>query len=206
MLKVKFNKNMPADFKIVNGNRDVKGYTFNILCYRHLNNTRCSYCYNKKFCYLYPNALPCWKRHLNATLKDDFVKKFFTKLKRKKKFKDKYLRVHSEGEIYSIEYFLKLCEIARLMPDWHFATYTKEKIPLRLLHKKPKNLIINWSHPKLESGNIDHIKCPRGYDNIVIVHETMNTCLKMKDKSKKCIRDCKACYKAGNKQIVIKKH
>lgn len=103
-----------------------------------------AFCYTLSTEMRYPNVRPCRYRNLSATKKDNFVECMVEIIQRKletwKNF-SKNFRWHEGGDIYSRDYFLKMCEIAKRCPSVNFLAYTRS-FPLIDGIDIPKNFVV----------------------------------------------------------------
>jgi len=60
--------------------------------------------------------------------------------------KTRLFRFHEAGDVYSIEYFNKICQVCKALPDVKFLMYTKSFFIAPL--EKPENLQVYWSVDK----------------------------------------------------------
>jgi len=87
-------------------------------------------CYNNKI--FYDGVINSKINNLLLSLQDNFIvlfvetfKKILKKDKKKNDGKKIYVRLHVDGEIYSLNYLTKLVDITRYFPSVNFFTYTK---------------------------------------------------------------------------------
>jgi len=75
----------------------------------------------------------------------------------KKKYINKYIRIHDGGDYFSIDYLLDWVEIAKLNPQCLFYSYTKEvKMFKDCVHLFPDNFLYIYSY----GGKQDHLIDP----------------------------------------------
>jgi hypothetical protein len=77
---------------------------------------------------------------LELSLQEDFVD-LITEELRKKKYRNKFVRVHDGGDFYDADYLLKWLEIAERFPDITFYSYTKQ---VSMLKKYMTHGIVHW--------------------------------------------------------------
>jgi hypothetical protein len=114
-----------------------------------------------------------------------------------------FFRYSSHGELINDNHFINLINIAKFNKNTTFALWTKRATIIKNVlktHKKPKNLILVFSNPKIDKpiksipANFDKV-----FNNISKDSTVKPNCFG------RCI-DCKKCYthsKSLNKNIVI---
>ena len=90
-------------------------------------------CYGTKGNHAFPNVLKANESRLQLSLRDDFVEKANIELDR---YENKlYIRIHSTGDFYSIEYVEKWIEIVKANPNKKFLAFTKQYKNIKALRK-----------------------------------------------------------------------
>ena len=108
-------------------------------------------------------------------------------------------RFHSHGELINSIHLENILNICLNQPITTFTLWTKRKnIVNRVLktRKKPKNLILIYSNPYIDSLDVE---LPKHFDKVfnnVSKHTSLVNC------SKKCL-ECMMCYTLGNKTTQI---
>jgi len=101
-------------------------------------------------------------------------------------------RFHSHGELINLQHARHFIRIAQRQPDIIFSLWTKKPVLILLaimsmrLEKKPKNLILIYSNPKIDTT----AELPSGFDkvfNVVTEDSDEVNC------TGKC-KDCMLCY------------
>ncbi len=165
-------------------------------------------CYMDKLEKVYSRILPMYERNLAASKKPSFVTDAIAELRRHGQRGQKTVRVHVDGDFYSVPYIEKWTEIVKsLAPEgWKFYAYTKSwRVPkllpaLNELRKQP-NMVMRASTD--ESTD----KPPAGWMEAGIEscksHEDAFTC-HFYDNSIHC-DTCRACLSKGQ-SIILKSH
>lgn len=107
-------------------------------------------CYNLKASYMFDNIIDGRLSNLLFTLDSDFTDRMIKKLHGKLKFAKRHgrrvvVRIHVDGEWYSLEYMKKWFAIAEALPEIRFFTYTKSFDYLLQVDSIPSNLNIMLS-------------------------------------------------------------
>ena len=160
----------------------------------------------RKFCYAkkreaIPQVLARRIANWLLTMKEDFVEKAVKEIKRHRKAVA--VRIHESGDFYSVEYFLKWCEVAKQIPDKIFVAYTRH--PSLPAEAKPQNFLLYYSVNKVKMLREENV--PASYDGITAillpgskVPKGMKVCRAGKDK---CLTNCFYCYKATKFKKVV---
>jgi hypothetical protein len=115
-------------------------------------------CYALKSENMYKNVLPFRQRQEEYWLTNDaftIAEDLSKELSRNYKTKIKYIRVNEAGDFHSFECIEKLIQVAEMLPDYKFYTYThRSDLVDDNTHKLlPKNLTINTSDFKVAGLN-----------------------------------------------------
>lgn len=103
-----------------------------------------------------------------------------------------FFRFSGHGELINNNHFINLINICVKNPSVNFALWTKRVTIIRdvlKMHKKPKNLILIYSNPK-----IDHIlkKIPKNFDKVF--NNVTSGAVNCSPKRSACL-SCLKCYK-----------
>jgi hypothetical protein len=190
---------------ISRGNIKVKANIFNLPCFKTCKpGLACrKYCYANKAARLYKQVTPCRENNLKLSKSPNFVAETVKLLKTRK---NKIVRFHESGDVYSVAYIRKLYAICRELPDYKFYTYTKrdDLFTTAILAKKPRNFTLSYSYDGVKGADFK-AKLKKGYDNVTVVSSAENNCPAIKSEVK-CMVDCKKCLNGKNKVIIFKKH
>lgn len=97
----------------------------------------------------YPSAAAYRQRMLELSRTDDFVPTInaeLAKLRRRHKGAQLAIRIHASGDIYSLDYLLKLYAIAEANEDVLFYAYTKSvRLGQRTVNLRPSNFVLIYS-------------------------------------------------------------
>ena len=154
------------------------------------------FCYEIKIERMYPNVRKSRMRNLEFSKKKEFVKKIVEYLKRRK---EKIIRLHESGDLYSQEYLDKWKEIARQLPEKRFFAYTKS-FDLDLWTNLPPNFNIIQSYGSRFDFLIDKKKATARVIKDVRERKPFEficpeQLAKKKGKEIKCMRECKLCLR-----------
>ena len=111
-----------------------------------IKNSVCAGCYALKGNYRFSNVARAMQKRLESIKLESWVQDMVKLIKAKSLMP--FFRWHDSGDLQSKEHLEKICEIARLMPDFSFWLPTKEvKLVLDFgLDNIPKNLVVRISH------------------------------------------------------------
>lgn len=167
----------------------------------------------KQFCYeikterLYKNALPCRERNLAFSKTTEFVPEIVAYLRGRK---EKTIRLHGSGDLYSKEYFQKWRQIAIQCPEKLFYCYTKSFGLFNVYEKLPQNLIMIQSYGSSMDNKIDkNNNTARVIDDIEEISIMEYLCPVTPPYKKKCGIDCTFCQdkkRNGNIRVAFLKH
>ena len=112
------------------------------------------YCYAAKGRHLYSSVRKSRWNNYEISKREDFVEIMVRAIRKlSERLGVRVLRLHEEGDFYSVEYIKKWMRIAEKLPDIHFYTYTRSwRIPelraaLEELRKLPNFTIIASTDP-----------------------------------------------------------
>lgn len=115
------------------------------------------FCYVKKQYRLYKNVKPSHENNYKFSKSTKFIDLMTQEIKLlQAKNNIKYFRWMSSGDVYSKEYFIKLCKIAKNVPNITFYLYTKShKLVKSNLRYKPDNFVIIYSLGSKDDRHVD---------------------------------------------------
>ena len=106
-----------------------------------------AFCYAKNGTYLFSNVRKAHIEKLELVLnrRQEWIQLMNTELT-KKKYNEKFVRIHDAGDFFELQYALDWMDIARANKHVTFYTYTKEvRLFKSLSHQVPKNFIVIYS-------------------------------------------------------------
>jgi len=161
-------------------------------------------CYARKAQKLYKSVLPRRTENYLLSLKEEFVQEVIKKLR---KMKVKYVRIHESGDFYSQEYLDKWIKITESLPEITFLAYTKSHI--LDFSKVPNNFIVihslnsKWDNLITEKDN-RAIIIFKGENEKEYKKKGWKICIPRKNK---CLINCSYCYRrTGLKQVAFPQH
>lgn len=105
------------------------------------------YCYDVKSCVRFSDTVISARMRNTVLLwkdRDEFFRRIDDACSRRRK--NKFFRWHVAGDIIDMDYFSRMCEIARRHPDFKFWTYTKNyKVVNNYKGTIPSNFVIMFS-------------------------------------------------------------
>lgn len=115
------------------------------------------YCYDVKACLQYKNALNARAKNYSILIRDMAL--YFDGIRHRmsRKRTNKFFRFHVSGDIINEQYLEEMIKTAKMFPEWHIWTYTKEYNLVNEFVRKhggnrkkaiPKNLVIMFSEWK----------------------------------------------------------
>ena len=107
------------------------------------------FCYAKKGAYIWSNVQPAFEKRYQLSKTEEFIDIMVDEIVKKKV---EYVRVHDSGDFYSPKYLQKWMDIANLLPNVRFYTYTNcvEMV-------KSITLPSNWDIIFSDSGKQKHL-------------------------------------------------
>tara|TARA_B110000285_G_scaffold191125_1_gene218733 strand:- start:768 stop:1376 length:609 start_codon:yes stop_codon:yes gene_type:complete len=107
------------------------------------------FCYARKGAYIWSNVQPAFEKRYQLSKTEEFVDIMVDEIVKKKV---EYVRVHDSGDFYSPKYLQKWMDIANLLPNVRFYTYTNcvEMV-------KSITLPSNWDIIFSDSGKQKHL-------------------------------------------------
>ena len=155
-------------------------------------------CYALKSEKMYPQVLPYrqrqeefWKSADPIDMAEAIQKAF----SRRRKVALKWVRVNEAGDMHSEECFTKLKQLASLLPDVNFYTYTHRSDLVTTSKNIPKNLVINTSNFEVKGLNQfavePRVTCSSLKTEAMRVREEIREL--HGDNALTCIGDCSAC-------------
>lgn len=176
--------------------------------------------FNTRSCYAiksevqYPAVLPARTRQEAYWLKADAfelaeaIQKAFS---RRSRIKLKYVRVNEAGDMHSKECLEKLIQLAELLPEIKFYTYTHRSDIVTTSKGIPSNLVINTSNFKVDGLN--QFAVERRVKTSSLKNNAMKVRKELRDihgpRALTCIGDCSACTLckiAHGKDILVPLH
>ena len=97
------------------------------------------YCYATKGRFMYPSVVKTMADNYEATKEDDFVSRMNKLLSPNERF----FRIHTAGDFYSLPYFKKWLTIAKTNPDIIFLAYTRSQTIM--VFDRPDNFKLIYS-------------------------------------------------------------
>ena len=116
-----------------------------------------------------PNLKVKYTDNLELSKRDDFVDIINAEID-EFHYLDKYIRLHTDGDFYSADYFAKWVKIALANPDIIFYAYTKSvKIvkDYESQHGLPKNMSITYSY----GGTQDDLINPETDKHVIVISQ-----------------------------------
>jgi len=157
----------------------------------------CSVCYGKYMSDRYPNLKKVLNSNYDILNKDLTIPEIDQIKKQLNRYNKRYIRLHSIGEISSIEMLSNYYEIVESLPGSIFALWSKRSDIVQSIHYKPDNLKLVYSNPYYDRP-LNTI--PEMFDSVFNV-VTYGYAIKHKIKpncNNQCI-DCLKCYdQSGN--------
>jgi len=107
------------------------------------------FCYARKGAYIWSNVQPAFEKRYQLSKTKEFVDIMVDEIVKKKV---EYVRVHDSGDFYSPKYLQKWMDIANLLPNVRFYTYTN-------CVQMVKNITLptNWDIIFSDSGKQKHL-------------------------------------------------
>ena len=107
------------------------------------------FCYARKGAYIWSNVQPAFEKRYQLSKTEEFIDIMVDEIVKKKV---EYVRVHDSGDFYSPKYLQKWMDIANLLPNVRFYTYTNcvEMV-------KSITLPSNWDIIFSDSGKQKHL-------------------------------------------------
>lgn len=168
----------------------------------HLNKNKCIICTD---CYSMEMLLTFRKKYCSPKWRDNgyiLSEKLLTDVEISKlKFKNKYIRIDAHGELLNLCHFLNVVAIARFHKEKVFSLFTKRKDLLKYLSKKdkPKNLVIVYSNPKVDTPKTSKpLKIVDVVFNVITkdgIHAHLYNC------HNRCA-ECLKCYKPNASNVI----
>jgi hypothetical protein len=119
-----------------------------------------AFCYAKSGTYQFKNVKAAHMEKLMLALHNlELFKELMIEELKKKKYRNRFIRIHDAGDFFSKEYAEAWCEIAQAYPEVNFYSYTKEVSLMKQLkraEKVPENFTLIYSY----GGKEDHLIYP----------------------------------------------
>jgi len=148
-------------------------------------------------------------RRLECSASPDFVERICREIREKGL---RVVRIHESGDFYSVEYFLKWCEIARRNPSVLFLAYTRNPEVCRFPRPRNFRLIFsldmdNWERYFELEGLVD------GFSYLLLPGEDIGEIAERLGVERyhvctdgKCLADCAYCYTARDAFVFFPLH
>lgn len=171
-------------------------------------------CYNNHRAYNLKTKI----RNYIFSLMDAFTQTVIKLIKEFKQYKKTYVRIHEDGDFYSMEYFNKWVEIAENIPEAVFMAYTKDFRVLKQINKynnEYDNIVLRYSLMEDTKQNIIDY-CIKNQVPVYCVLGSKKPSFCNKDGKKQlvqlqnsinnnpntCINDCSKCKKCYTKNYL----
>ena len=165
------------------------------------------YCYSNKR--PFKSVIESREAKYQLSLRDDFVDIINKELKRLKNID--VIRVHENGDAYSVEYIYKWYAIAKANPTKTFYEYTKrdDLYTADVLKDKPSNFVLIYSYDGIDPDISDSQKwLDIGFDKICYITKTVGagSCFKGKMDEGYCMKACRKCIGKNFNKIALELH
>lgn len=167
--------------------------------------TVCSLCYAKRGNYPFPVVQNAHARRLAAISQPYWVEAMVTAISTSES--SGHFRFHDSGDLINLGHLIKVCEVARRLPNIKFWLPTRESGILRAYKKAgfsfPKNLTIRYSAPRFEEGPPSDLLTELGIQGSNVSKSNWTCPIDKQDNQ--CL-SCRKCWQKNIKVVTYRYH
>lgn len=165
----------------------------------------CNKCYALRGNFVRPTIIACMERRLKAMDNPLWVDAMVVALKETET--SGYFRWFASGDLQSLSHLIKICEVAKRLPQIKFWLPTKEKCVLEAFHAAgfafPDNLTVRYSASMIEATPPKDLMARLGVTGSAVSKVAWDCPASKQDNE---CRDCRACWDKRRKVVTYKYH